>query len=572
MNKIKGFFRKKGMKWMIAFVFITIMSTGFLAVHESHNFKIAKNVEIFTNTIRELNLFYVDTIQPDKLVKTGIDAMLNTLDPYTVYIPESEMADFQFMTTGQYGGIGSLIRKDGDYAVISEVYKGFPADRAGLKAGDRIMKIDGVSIKGLPVDQVSERLKGVPNTDVILTVSRYGEEKPLDIKITRNKISISSVPYYGMLDDKTGYIRLVNFTSSAYKEVRDALSELKKKHDPEALILDLRGNPGGLLLQAVDIVSLFVDKGQEVVSTRGKVSDFDKTYSTTLNPVDTEIRLAVLVNRGSASASEIVAGTLQDLDRAVILGDRTFGKGLVQTTRPVGYNSQVKITTAKYYIPSGRCIQALDYSHRNPDGSVGHIPDSLISEFKTLHGRTVFDGGGIVPDIKVKEDDFGPLTVNLYVHFEIFNYATRFAAEHDSIPGPDAFQLDEETLNDFLHYLHTNNFSYTTESEKTLNKLIETAKKEKYYDRASEELDQLKSALAHDLDTDFRLHQNEIARLMKSEILGRYYYQAGRIKGTLPEDKVVEKARTTVEVFNRYKSILSGASGGVPKESAMNLR
>ncbi|NOY37011.1 MAG: S41 family peptidase [Chlorobi bacterium] len=567
MNQ-KGVLPKRRFPWIFPGLFVVVFSLGFLAVHESHNFKIAKNLEIFTNTIRELNLYYVDTIQPDKLVKSGIDAMLNTLDPYTVYIPESEMANFRFMTTGQYGGIGSLIRKEGDYAVISELYKNFPADKAGLKVGDKIIKIDDISIKGLPLDKVSERLKGIPNTNVILTISRYGIDKPLVKEITRNKISISSVPYYGMIDDETGYIRLVNFTSSAYKEVREALTDLLKKDHPQSVILDLRGNPGGLLLQAVDIVSLFVEKGQEVVSTRGKIADFDHTYVTKLNPVDTQIRLAVLVNRGSASASEIVSGALQDLDRAVIVGERTFGKGLVQTTRPIGYNNQLKITTAKYYIPSGRCIQALDYSHRNPDGSVGHIPDSLISSYKTLHGRTVYDGGGIVPDVKVKENDFSPLTINLYVGFQIFNFATRFASQHDSIPGPDRFSVTNDMLQQFLEYLHSIDFSYSTGSEESLNKLIATAKKEKYYDRAASEFTQLKTKLSHDLGTDFEMHRDEISQLLKSEILGRYYYQSGRIQGSLPKDKIVGKAAGVLENKDTYKGILEGNMNTEEKISA----
>jgi carboxyl-terminal processing protease len=561
----KGLLHMKRNKWIFAGVFAIVFSTGFLAVHESHNFEITKNLEIFSNTIRELNLYYVDTIDPDKLVTSGINAMLKTLDPYTVYIPESEMADFQFMTTGKYGGIGSLIRKEGEYAVISELYKGFPADKAGLKVGDVIHEIDGKSIQGLPLDKVSDRLKGIPNTVVTLTVSRYGVKNPVTKEISRNKISISSVPYYGMVSPTTGYIRLINFTSEAYDEVKHALTDLKKKHHPSSIILDLRGNPGGLLLQAVDIVSLFVDKGQEVVSTRGKISDFDKTYYTSLSPVDTHIRLAILVNSGSASAAEIVAGTMQDLDRAVIIGERTFGKGLVQATRPVGYNSQLKLTTAKYYIPSGRCIQALDYSHRNPDGSVGHIPDSLISSYKTLHGRTVKDGGGIVPDIKVKENDFSPLTINLYLKFQIFNFATRFAATHDSVPGPETFQVSDPLLQQFLNYLHADSFSYTTGSEKLLTELIKTAKKEHYYNRAESEFNALKGSLSHNLNSDFEAHKGEIAQLLKSEIMGRYYYQAGRIEGSLPKDIIVGDAEKVPNDNDAYTNILSGKQETISK-------
>ncbi len=528
------------------------------AFTESHNFKLAKNIEIFSNIIRELNLYYVDEIKPDTLIPSGIDAMLSTLDPYTVYIPESKMADFRFMTTGQYGGIGSLIRKSGDYAIISEVYKGFPADKAGLKAGDKLLEIDGVSIKGLSLNKVSERLKGAPNTDVVLTIERPGVDKPMKVKLVRKKVSIPAVPYYGMLNDKTGYIRLSNFTSGAYKEVKTALDDLKNNHGMQSVILDLRGNPGGLLIQAIQIVNLFVDKGQTIVSTRGKVKDYDQVYKAPSQPDDPHIPLAILVNSGSASASEIVSGSIQDLDRGVIIGQRTFGKGLVQTTRPVGYGGQLKMTSAKYYIPSGRCIQALDYSHRNPDGSVGHVPDSLISAFKTKNGRTVYDGGGIDPDIHVKPQTLSPIAVNLYMRFYIFDYATVFAQKHDSIPPPDKFVITDQILNDFHEYIRGKDFNYDTESESMLNDLIKTAKKEDYYDRAAKEFEALKKSLFHNIDTDFYSHKDEIAELLKQEITGRYYYQAGRIESTLDSDSVIIKAENLLSNPQEYAAVLAG--------------
>jgi carboxyl-terminal processing protease len=528
------------------------------AFKESQNFKLAKNIEIFSNIVRELNLYYVDPIKPDTLIPSGVDAMLKTLDPYTVYIPESKMADFKFMTTGQYGGIGSLIRKKEDYAIISEVYKGFPADKAGLKAGDKIMEIDDKSIKGLSLNQVSERLKGVPNTEVILTIERPGMEKPMKVKLVRKKVSIPAVPYYGMLEDKIGYIRLSNFTSGAYKEVRGALDDLKKNHGMESVILDLRGNPGGLLVQAIQIVNLFVEKGQTIVSTRGKVKDFDQVYRAPSQPDDPDIPLAVLVNSGSASASEIVAGSIQDLDRGVILGQRTFGKGLVQTTRPVGYGGQLKMTSAKYYIPSGRCIQALDYSHRNPDGSVGHVPDSLISAFKTKNGRTVYDGGGIDPDIHVDAGTLSPITVNLYMRFFIFDYATQFAMDHDSIPPPDKFAITDEILEDFHKFIKEKDFNYDTESESMLDDLIKTARKEDYYDRAAKEFEALKKSLSHNIDSDFYHHRDEISELLKQEITGRYYYQAGKIESTLDQDSVIIRAKNILADPAEYNAILSG--------------
>ncbi len=543
---------------IVAFAVAGAMMLGLYAFTESHNFKLAKNIEIFTNIVRELNLYYVDEIKPEKMIKSGIDNMLKTLDPYTVYIPEDKMADFKFMTTGQYGGIGSLIRQSEDYAVISEVYKGFPADLAGLKAGDEIREIDGKTIKGLPLDKVSERLKGLPNTKVVLTIQRPGEDSPIQKTLIRKKISIPAVPYYGMLNDHTGYIRLSQFTSSAYKEVKDAMTDLKKNHHMQSMILDLRGNPGGLLVEAIRIVNLFVDKGQTIVSTRGKIKDFDNVYKAPDAPFDPNIPLAVLVNSGSASASEIVSGAIQDLDRGVIVGQRTFGKGLVQTTRPVGYGGQLKVTAAKYYIPSGRCIQALDYSHRNPDGSVGHIPDSLISAFKTHNGRTVYDGGGIDPDVHARPGLLSPITVNLYMGFYIFNFATEFARKHDSIPPPDQFEITREILDAFHDYIKKQDFNYDTESEAQLDELIQTAKKEKYYKRAEKEFEALRKSLSHNIDADFYEHSDEISNLLKQEIVSRYYYQAGRIESTLETDSVLIKAEKILARPDEYTGILSG--------------
>ncbi len=554
MKRIRKF---KG-NTIIAFAMAGAVVLGLYAFTETHNFKLAKNIEIFTNIIRELNLYYVDEIKPDKLIKSGIDAMLKTLDPYTVYIPEDKMADFKFMTTGQYGGIGSLIRKSGDYAIVSEIYKGFPADLAGLKAGDKILEIDGQTIKGLPLAKVSERLKGLPNTKVVLTIQRTGQKDTLQKTLIRKKIQIPAVPYYGMLNDYTGYIRLSQFTSSAYGEVKSAMSDLEKNHHMKSMILDLRANPGGLLIQAIQIVNLFVDKGQTVVSTKGKIKDFDAVYKAPSPPFDPDIPLAVLVNSGSASASEIVSGALQDLDRGIIVGQRTFGKGLVQTTRPVGYGGQLKVTAAKYYIPSGRCIQALDYSHRNPDGSVGHVPDSLKTAFKTHNGRTVYDGGGIDPDVHASPGSLSPIAVNLYMRFYIFDFATEFARKHDSIPPPDKFEITDDVLNAFHDYIKKRNFNYDTESEAKLDELIETARKEKYYKRAGAEFEALRKSLSHNIDKDFYEHKNEISDLLKQEIVGRYYYQAGRIESSLEADSVLYKAEKVLDNPKKYAGILSG--------------
>jgi len=379
---------------------VLVMSFGFVTLKDKE-FEIVKNLDIFYSLFNELNRFYVDDTKPDKLIESAIDGMLTSLDPYTSFIPEEDMDDFTFMTTNQYGGIGALIRKGGEYAIVSEPYENFPAQAGGLKAGDTIVSIDGITTRGKEISTVSELLKGTPNTTLKLQIKRMGVKGLLEKSLTRQQITIPNVPYYGMAGDRVGYIRLSNFTKDAGREAHDAVKALKEQ-GAGAIILDLRGNPGGLLIEAVNVSNIFIGKDQEIVSTRGKVKQWDNVYKTTSDPVDTKIPLVVLVNRGSASASEIVAGSLQDLDRAVIVGQRTFGKGLVQTTRPLSYNSQLKVTTAKYYIPSGRCIQAVDYTHRNPDGSVGIIPDSLIREFKTSNGRKVFDGGGIAPDVALE--------------------------------------------------------------------------------------------------------------------------------------------------------------------------
>ena len=548
---------KKILKFTFVGTLLIVVSLSILSFNESRDFKLVKNIEVFSNLFRELNYFYVDNTDPETMIKTGIDAMLKTLDPYTVFIPESELEDFNFITTGHYGGVGSLIRPSGDYIVISEVYKGFPADQAGLKAGDLIIKIDDTSIKGLSSTEVSELLKGTPNSNVEITVKRFNIEEPLAKIITRKEISIPSVPYYGMVTDKTGYIRLSNFTQGASEEVKTAFLELKSKYNAQSLILDLRGNPGGLLNEAVKITNLFVDKGQEIVSTRGKIKDYDHMYMAPNQPVDIEISFAVLVDRGSASASEIIAGAIQDLDRGVIIGERTYGKGLVQTTRPLGYNNQLKVTTAKYYIPSGRCIQALDYSNRNEDGSVGHVPDSLISEFKTQHGRTVYDGGGIVPEIDVSPDNASLLTANLYAKFLFFDYATKYSSLNESISSIEEFRLTESDFEDFKAFVKERNFSYETRTERALQNLIRETKREKKYEDFSVDLQNLEEKLAHNLNKDMDQNKEEIIQFLTSEIIGRYYYKAGSIKSTLTWDDDLKAAIKVLSNIDEYLTILN---------------
>lgn len=552
MNRIS-----KKVKLTGAGILIIIISLGFVSFNESRDFKLVKNIEVFSNLFRELNYFYVDNPDPEKMIQTGIDAMLKTLDPYTVFIPESELENFNFVTTGQYGGVGSLIRPSGDYITISEVYKGFPADLAGLKAGDQIIEIDKKSIKGASSTEVSEMMKGAPDSDVLITIQRYNVDEPITKTITRKEVSIPSVPYYGLIDDKTGYIRLSNFTQGASEEVKSAFLELKSKYKAEAIILDLRGNPGGLLIEAVNITNLFVDKGQEIVSTRGKIKDYDHKYLAPNQPVDPKISLAVLVDRGSASASEIIAGAVQDLDRGVILGERTYGKGLVQTTRPLGYNNQLKVTTAKYYIPSGRCIQALDYTNRNEDGSVGHVPDSLITEFKTQHGRVVRDGGGIVPDIDVSPGDASLLTANLYAKYIFFDYATKYASLHESIPSIEEFKFIDSDFEDFKTFVKEKNFSYETRTERALQNLIRETKRDNKYEDYAADFQQLEDKLSHNLDKDMDQNKEEIEHFISSEIIGRYYYQAGSIKSTLHWDEDVKAAVEILSNNDEYLTILN---------------
>jgi len=543
-------------------IFVVLFSVGFTTLRNK-DLELVKNLDIYYTLFRELNMFYVDDTDPEKLVTTSINAMLSSLDPYTSYIPEADMDDFKFQTTGEYGGIGSLIRRSGNYVIIAEPYEGFPAVKAGLRAGDVILEVDGVPVEHIPVESVSEKLKGKPGTQLSLTMKRYGEEEPLEFTLFREKISIRNVPYSGMIDAHTGYIRIANFTTGASHEVENALKSLKTKGDMKSLVLDLRSNPGGLLIEAVRICNLFVGKGEMIVSTKGKVKQWDSDYYTQKNPLDTNIPLVVLINRGSASASEIVAGALQDLDRAVIVGQRTFGKGLVQTSRPLKYNAQLKVTTAKYYIPSGRCIQALDYSNRNDDGSVGEIPDSLISEYTTKNGRLVYDGGGIQPDFEIVPDILSEITLQLYTQNMIFDYATRFRAENDEIVSPESFSISDNQYGLFKSFIEEQEFEFKTSSEKAFEELVKRAKREKYFELASEEFSSLEEKLSHNNLKDLETFQYEIRQLLSEEIVNRYYYQAGRILAQIQEDNQLDKA---IEILNEpamVKEVLAGIKGAI---------
>jgi carboxyl-terminal processing protease len=543
---------------VLSLLIFGVVCTGFFAMQETRDFRIAKNLDIFFSLFRELNTFYVDEINPDKVIKTSIDDMLKSLDPYTVYYSESEADDFTFMTTGKYGGIGSLVRGGGDFATISDVYKGFPADLAGIKAGDILKKVDGVFLKGTSTDKVSDKLKGNPGTDISVTIERNG--KDLEYKMKREKIVIPPVPYYGMIDSNTGYIRFTTFTQGCSQDVRNALVALKA-NNPKQIILDLRSNPGGLLTEAVEIVNFFVGSGNEVVSTKGKVKQFDEEFKTTKAAIDDKIPVAILINSGTASAAEIVAGAIQDLDRGIILGQRSYGKGLVQVTRPLSYNTQLKVTTAKYYIPSGRCVQALDFSHPNADGSVGIIPDSLISEFKTRNGRAVKDGGGITPDVPMLPETLSQVASELYLRYFIFDFATKYYWSHPEIKTPSQVVLSDQDYADFRNFLIARKFDYKTVTEQSLNELISNAKKEKYYDLHKDLFNEIEKDITHSLDQDLSIFKPEIKELLEEEIIGRYFYDEGAIAWTIKNDSLINKAIEILNNKDKYSSILNGSTG-----------
>lgn len=530
---------------------------GLSSFNDDKNFEIAKNLDIYYTLFKELNNYYVDDIDVGEMIKTSIDEMLITLDPYTTFIPESKIEDYKFMTTGQYGGVGAMIKQDSNYVCVSQVYEGFPAHKAGLQPGDQIFEIEGKSAEGMNTEQISMMLKGQPGTMFSMKVRRPNHADLIEKDITREKITISSVPYSAVIKDSVGYIVLTSFTQHCSQEVKKAITDLKSQ-GITSLIFDLRNNPGGLLIESVDIANIFVGEGQEIVSTRGKYSKFDAKYTTRFSALDDSLPVAVLINRSSASASEIVSGALQDLDRAVILGQKSYGKGLVQTTRELSYNSKLKVTTAKYYIPSGRCIQALDYSHRNEDGSVGKVPDSLISAYKTHNGRTVYDGGGIDPDIKIEEQQFSIVSYELLAEDYIFDFATAFAQNHDSIASPETFIISDSIFAEFKQYVKSSDFHYLLDSEKDLETLTNSAKEETYYSSIESEINALKNALEESKKGDLEKHKEEIKSILASEIIGRYYYQKGQIINQLKNDPEVEKAISILKNKEEYNSILAG--------------
>lgn len=525
---------------------------------KDNHFEVSKNLEIFNSLVKEVEMFYVDSIDVDKTVRRGIDAMLGGLDPYTEYIPEQEMSDFKQMVTGEYGGIGAYIRQRNEKGnvMIIEPFEGMPAAVAGLKAGDRILAIDTTDVTHFKNDKVSELLKGVPNSKMTLTIQRPGEKKPRKFEIVRKQVQINQVTWYGVRGDGIGYIYLKSFTDKCAQEVKDAFLDLKENHHIKGLILDLRNNGGGVLESAVQIVGMFVSKGSVVLSTKSKYSQLDRTYRTSNEPIDLEIPMAVLVNGNSASASEIVSGSLQDMDRAILIGQRSFGKGLVQSTRDLPYNGSLKVTISKYYIPSGRCIQQLDYTHRKADGSVAAIPDSLTKVFHTANGRPVRDGGGVRPEFEVKEDKLPTLMYYLAVDTVFADFVTEWAQQHKEIPSVEEFSVSDEDFEALKKYAKEKGFTYDRQSEKALKNLKEIAEFEGYLDSDSAWFKELETKLTPDLNRDFDRFKKEVRRLLETEIVKRYYYQKGELLSGLKEDKVLQKALDVLSDDSLYKETL----------------
>ncbi|QJD78479.1 S41 family peptidase [Spirosoma rhododendri] len=518
-------------------------------------FEIARNLDIYATLFKELNMYYVDEINPNRMVKSSIDAMLKGLDPYTNFYAEDEIEDYMTMTTGRYNGIGAVIGQRQGKNVVLMIYEGTPAEKSGLQIGDEILKIDGVDLKSRKDADAGKLIKGQNNTAVKLAVKRYGVTAPVEVTVMRDVVKMTNVPYYGMLSDDVGYIDLKDFTATASREVRTAVQELKGK-GMKKLVLDVRENPGGLLNMAIDICNIFIPKDSEVVTTKGKVTEWNKTYTAMNAPMDLEIPLIVLTNSHSASAAEIVSGVIQDYDRGVLIGQRTYGKGLVQTTRELSFNTKLKITTAKYYIPSGRCIQAIDYSHRNPDGSVGKIPDSLQTAFKTKAGRPVYDGGGVLPDLVTENQLAAPIAQSLTNKGLIFDYAVKYRHDHPTIKPAREFRLTDAEYADFMKWVANKDYDYTTQVEKDLGTLEASAKKEKYFDLIQDQLKSLKTKMSHSKDADLMTFRNEVRALLDEEIAGHYYLQKGIKEASFADDTELKAALDLFKDMNRYNSIL----------------
>lgn len=519
-------------------------------------FEVSKNLDIFVNLYRVLNESYVDETKPGQLMKTAIDGMLESLDPYTNYITENDIEEYMYMTTGEYGGIGALVTDIDGKIIVVDPYEGFSAHKNGIRAGDEIVEVNGNLVKGKKSDDVRPLLKGQAGSPLKIKIIHPGQVTPIEVNLMREEIKIKAVPFYKMLNEQTGYIKLTSFTENCSGQVKEALLKLKEKNC-KSLILDLRGNPGGLLLEAVNIVNLFSEKGNEVVFTRGKVKDWDKTYMSVNNPVDVQIPLVVLIDENAASASEIVAGSLQDFDRAVLVGNRSFGKGLVQQTRDLTYNAKLKVTVAKYYIPSGRCIQALDYTHKNEEGRVEKVPDSLITAFKTKNGRIVYDGAGISPDVKTEEVKLSHVLYSILSKNLLFNYATQYVLKHNQINPVKDFKLSEEEYADFVNYLQDKDYSYKTEADLDLQDVKKEAETEKYFADIQKQYEALTDKMQAIKKDDLTKYKAEIKQYLEEEIVSRYYFQNGRIEYSLKNDNDIKTALALLADESKVKTILT---------------
>ena len=546
---------KKRITYSLLSALIVLVGAGTIAA-TNPDFALGRNIQILFNMFRELSLLYVDEVDPEKLMLNAADGMTRELDPYTELIPEKEMADFEIMTTGKYGGMGAIIQKKGDYVMVAQPYKGSPADKAGLQIGDIILAVDDKDVKGLEIQEVSSMLKGTPGTELSLKVRKLLTDQEQELTIKRERIVLSALPYWGIIADSIGYISHKEFTEDCSADLRNAFISMKKE-GIKGLIIDLRGNGGGILQEAVKILSMFVPKGTEVVSMRGRMKELDATFTTQSEPIDTEIPVVVLINGSSASAAEIVAGAFQDLDRGILVGQRSFGKGLVQNTRPVGFNSFLKLTTAKYYTPSGRCIQVLDYSHRAEDGSVGAVPDSLIREYSTAGGRKVYDGGGIMPDIRMPENYYSRFTNMLFAKGYIEDFANLYFKKHREPIDVDTFEVTDADYNEFVAFMADKPIDSESDTKQTLDQLRQKAERDKYLDRIEEELNAIEEKIQDDKQTDLEAFKNELKMVLSNEIVMRYHYIGGVVRNNAHHDPEVLKAIEVLRDTTNYHRILT---------------
>ncbi|MCW5908183.1 MAG: S41 family peptidase [Chitinophagales bacterium] len=547
-------------KKITTYIILALVAIGSMAFLENNYFEISKNIDVFSSLYKEVNTYYVDDVEPSKLMRTCIDGMLKTLDPFTNYFSESQIENARIQQGGKFGGLGIETEIIDGYPVVTEVWKDQPADKAGIKAGDIIKSIDGASTKNRAKEEVDKFLIGQPNSKVGLEILRKATEdnqQILSLTLTRAEIQETSVPFFGMLTPEVGCIKLKIFNDHAGKDVKDAFDSLKRTNPGmKGIILDLRGNPGGLLHEAVNIVNIFVEKNNLVVTTKGKVDEWNNAFKTLNDPSDTKIPLVMITNSSSASASEIVSGAMQDFDRGVVIGQKTYGKGLVQVTKPLSYNTMLKVTTAKYYIPSGRCIQAINYAERNADGSVKRVPDSLKVAFKTKGGRTVWDGGGVDPDMVLPKPEHSKVADELLKQHLIFEFASRYYSAHNSIENPATFKLEEKDFDEFVVFVKSKSFGYKTETEEKLEALKDATTDEKYFDAVKEQYENIRKKIDREKEQDIQTHKAEIVTLLENEIVGRYYYAYGKVVKSYQNDKEVAKAIELLNKPDEYNSLL----------------